>query len=416
VSICNYFLNAYESLLYQNWDSVASKIDRPLVVVGMGPSMVREIKTLQALRGKVFITATDNSVRYLLHHDIVPDFVVQVEWQLRSLDFYHGATIPDTCTLVVLPGASPDAVHFWKGPKLFMPNYQIRGAFEGFINTSTSPFFGSNVGTLAIQFAHRVGAKEAWLVGFDFGSPQASYFHPGSATLHEVYPMVSRFWSAQKMDFTYNLRQQETVLTEDRTGKPMWVPTSFESDRRSIEAMVATSKTKFFNVSEYGREIAGAEYRPLSKLTTHGAPAEYGSAAPDPYPLDKAALVGECDAKLSQLSLYSELSAAVLQTAENALALHERGHRAETALKDFNAAIDALQGTSFSWIEAMVATLDPGIRHVFIAETIVIKDLKTKSDRLLAWAKVVKEFYPMFARYNPFILDFLNHVKQKALA
>jgi hypothetical protein len=199
-------------------------------------------------------------------------------------------------------------------------------------------------------------------------------------------------------------------------GKPMWVPTSFESDRRSIEAMVATSKTKFFNVSEYGREIAGAEYRPLSKLTTHGAPAEYGSAAPDPYPLDKAALVGECDAKLSQLSLYSELSAAVLQTAENALALHERGHRAETALKDFNAAIDALQGTSFSWIEAMVATLDPGIRHVFIAETIVIKDLKTKSDRLLAWAKVVKEFYPMFARYNPFILDFLNHVKQKALA
>jgi hypothetical protein len=414
VSVRNYFLNAYDTLAYQNWDSVAKAMDRPLVLVGMGPSMVGDIATLRKLQGKVFIGATDNSLRYIAHHGIEPDFVFQVEWQERSMEFYHGVEIPEECTLVALSGVHPSVLRFWKGPKLCMPNYHLAEVFNGFVNETTRPFTGTNVGTLAIQFALRVRPKETWLVGFDFGTVQACYYHPGSISLHDVYPTVSRFWSVQKMDYGYHLNKHDALVVEDRHGKPMHGITSFESDRNNIAAMVATEGIKFFNASSDGRPVPGVEYRPLSTLDATDGLFYSGRAAPEPYLLDKDALIQRCDEKLSELAEYDRLSARVHGLAVGVCALHDHGHKIDTALRDFGDAVSALQSTSFGWVESIVSSLEPRIRHVFLAETISAKDLPGKTERLLSWAKIVVEFYPPFSSYRKFIEDFLMHTKQKA--
>lgn len=417
-SVKNYFLNAYETFVHQDWAGTARSIVRPLVVVGMGPSMAGEIDTLRALHGRVHILAVDNALRYLMRHGITPDLVAQVEWSSRSMDFYKdcGLTEKNAPTLIALAGVYPDVVQTWPGPVLTFCNHQMAIAFGGFTGNHTPRFFGSNVGTFAFQVADVLAPPEVWMVGFDFGSPCYLYFHPGSVNMEgEFYPTMTRHWSPLKGDYLYNRRQQESVEVKDRGGNTMLTATSFESDRRLIETMVSQSKIPYYNTSKHGREIAGVKYRPLAELRASVSVETVPIACAGKVEIDNGALADTCRALTQQLHRYQYLQTEVFRTAVDGMTLIERGQTPAEALRAFDTAVSALQGEPVvMWIEAFMATLEPELRHVFVAGIVRSRDFEKKSERLQHFASLVRDFYPNTEKFIRFLEEFLEMLRRKA--
>lgn len=417
-SIRNYFANAYETFIYQDWKGTASRVVRPLIVVGMGPSMAGEIDTLKKLRGRVHILATDNSLRYLMRNGIRPDFVSQVEWSPRTGDFYAGCGITKETapTLIALAGIYPDVIQTWPGPILSFTNHQMAMAFTRFYGNNTPPFFGSNVGTFSLQVAEVLQPPEVWLVGFDFGAPCYLYFHPGCINMEgEVYTTMTRHWSPLKMDYLHNRRRHDAVEVLDREGKTMVTSSHFESDRRLIERMISGSKMPFFNCSRHGREIGGATYRPLSDLCASVPYSKVPMAYAEKTPLDNDGLRASCIEMLGQLREYKKLQGDVFKTAVEGLALVENGHPAPMAMAAFGTAVDALQARPIGWVENFMSTLEPELRHVFVMETIRSREYEKKSEKLKHWASIVRDYYPNTERFLAFIEEFLNMLIKKSV-
>lgn len=421
VSIRNYFVNAYTSICCHDWKGLRRWMaGRPLLVVGIGPSLEFEMENLRKLQGRVPIACVDNALRTLLHRGIQPDFVLQVEWQEHSKRFYEGLDIPSSTTLVFIGGIFPGILNSWPGPKLSYPNYQVGAVLGEFLDSNVHAFMGTSVGIMAIQFAVVSGASPIYLVGFDFASPMASYFHPGSITLMEAYPTTTRFWSIERMDYDHNKKQQETIEVPGNDGLPIWTAMSVEMDKRGMEGYLKKMppNREIFNCSRHGNPMEGVDYKALDELVTKysGDTREREAFVPDEHTVDDTRLLDVLDRKSGELSFYYEHLGRLNECAEKIKAAKESGDISalDVARKGFLEALDELHGGSCGWVEHLFATLDLRMKHVYDAEVIRKKDLATKEERMDAWVDVILHYEPAYRSFKTFIEQFLAYIKDQA--
>lgn len=102
--------------------------DIPAILVAAGPSLAKSVRHLKAAKGQTIILAADSALKYLLDHDVVPDFVVSIDPQEATSRKYAGLNIPQEVTLVFHPATHHELVEQFPGPKLTMdvplPTYE----------------------------------------------------------------------------------------------------------------------------------------------------------------------------------------------------------------------------------------------------------------------------------------------------
>lgn len=139
----------------------------PVLIVGAGPSLDRELKTIKENNDKFIIIAADAALKPLISQGIRVDYVTSIE-RLNDYQkpFFEGLDRTDT-ELVAFPVVHPDLFPLFPGDiRLVYRNYSYFSYFEkswpkGIVKC------GGSTSHLAIRLADWLGCNKAYLIGID---------------------------------------------------------------------------------------------------------------------------------------------------------------------------------------------------------------------------------------------------------
>jgi len=99
--------------------------DKAMVLVGASPRLSEDVEKLKDLDDNFCIICANSSLKYLLRHDIKPDYVICLDSD--HLDIPQHLDIErDDITLLASTVLHPIVLDNWKGPIYYMPYYSIK--------------------------------------------------------------------------------------------------------------------------------------------------------------------------------------------------------------------------------------------------------------------------------------------------
>jgi hypothetical protein len=161
------------------------KLDKPVLIVGSGPSLEDGIEHVKRLKDSFVIISSGSSMKVLLTHGIVPDFHCNLE---RSSTIYtrhvelkeEGFDLSNTyavMTTTIWPGVDS----FFKDTVYFIrPALSPVGVFADNLE-QVMYNEGPQVTNTAVSFSRRLAAKELYLLGVDLGTSDPNRPRAGEA-------------------------------------------------------------------------------------------------------------------------------------------------------------------------------------------------------------------------------------------
>jgi hypothetical protein len=140
--------------------------DIPAIIVAAGPSLDKNIEELKNAKGKTVIFAVDTAVKYLLAHDILPDFIVTLDPQKNMIHLQDPrcSEIPLFCRFDSRPEnlkANKKKIIFYNLEGYIKSIYQKLGKDTGLLHS------GGSVATGAFSICETLGFQRIILVGQD---------------------------------------------------------------------------------------------------------------------------------------------------------------------------------------------------------------------------------------------------------
>lgn len=250
--------------------------DVPMVVVGAGPSLKKNVHVLKKLKGKVIIVAAVTAYRALLNHGVVPDYVVAAE--KKDLPHYFTGTEVDKEVGVILADVSHPGFFARKMGRKFV-------FFNAYINLSQahavkwgSEYFasiGGSVTTAALDMGVLLGCPAIILIGQDlaFGINET---HAGGGVYESGNTTLDLEKGVATVDMKYTIADEKRMKRfkilwlKGVDGRPVpskfdWVTFHqwFETYMRKLKA--TESKVKVINATEGGAYIEGMDHMTLAE-------------------------------------------------------------------------------------------------------------------------------------------------------
>lgn len=155
--------------------------DVPAIIVAAGPSLDKNVEQLREAKGKAAIFAVDTAVKYLLNHNIEPDFIVTLDPQ-KSLHHLSDARC-NNIPIFTRIEARPENLEK-NNKKIIL--YNIEGYCKRllrFLNKDTGSLnSGGSVATGAFSICKAIGFKKIILIGLDLAYSGNST-HAGGITV-----------------------------------------------------------------------------------------------------------------------------------------------------------------------------------------------------------------------------------------
>jgi len=233
--------------------------DIPAILVAAGPSLAKNMSHLKAAKGRTIILAADSALKYLLDHDIVPDFVVSIDPQEATSRKYRGLNIPQEVTLVYHPATHHELVEQFSGPKLTMdvslptyewlqPHWTPKGHFDQEATCQIQVGF---------NLAAWLGCNPLVLVGHDLCFTDEGMHVAGGSYLS-----------------TEANSQQVTQgrMMADQDGHPVKTNPTLDYDKLVLEKKIRDFSGTVINATEGGLSISGALSVSLQDVLTKYRP------------------------------------------------------------------------------------------------------------------------------------------------
>jgi hypothetical protein len=98
--------------------------EKAMILVGASPCLKKDVKKLKEADDNFCIVAVNSSLKYLLKHDIVPEYCVALDSDDIDIP-QHLDVDTDEVTLIASTAVAPKVLDAWKGPIYFMPYYSV---------------------------------------------------------------------------------------------------------------------------------------------------------------------------------------------------------------------------------------------------------------------------------------------------
>ena len=138
----------------------------PAIIVSAGPSLDKNIEELKKAKGRAVIIAADTALKFLLAHNIIPDFVVTLD-ATKSISHFSDERfkqIPLLCKTV----SNPAVLDLHAGKKVFFYNEQfVDTIFKNLDKIQTYYSIGGCVSTAAFSICVGLGFDRIVLIGQD---------------------------------------------------------------------------------------------------------------------------------------------------------------------------------------------------------------------------------------------------------
>lgn len=169
----------------------------PVFLAAAGPSLDETIPYLKNIAARCVIIAVDTSLRFLLAHGIIPDFVVMVDpqyWNARHLDRCQASESCLIAESAVYPGVLR---HSFKRTFLCSSLFPLGKFIEDRTDPKGLLGAGGSVATTAWDFARILGTKDIWMSGLDLAYPDLKTHFKGALFEERASAESDRFIPAE---------------------------------------------------------------------------------------------------------------------------------------------------------------------------------------------------------------------------
>jgi hypothetical protein len=249
----------------------------PLIVVGAGPSLGKNIETLRQAKGRAIILCVNRALRSLQNAGIAPDLAINVEPQDVSCQF-EGI---DTASLkgLILSVTSHPPLYDLETPTILSFAGNEESDAWMFVDPVELVPAGGSVSCSALSLGLMWGCDPIVMVGQDLSFPGGAYYHADGADgdAKAVYNDDAGIWQleghSEELRDTLMKRTGDGVIRFHGTQVPGYfggtVPTSsdFATFRTWFQHAVGDNpNTRFFNCTEGGARIDGMTHEPLAAV------------------------------------------------------------------------------------------------------------------------------------------------------
>jgi hypothetical protein len=225
--------------------------DLPVVVVGIGPSLDRDIDRVKELKPLAYIIATDAALRPLLAHNVTPDLVLNFDCRDAQRTMWETVeSLTADTVLVANSCTSPKTIEAWAGRMIFFNMVQADDEFCSNVLPILYPHIGGlpNLGTVgngAVYLADFMGASKIFLLGFDFcysERPDGGPDRYRCADYIRVSPSIeypNGRWERQENAALYNNDERlKGVVEETINGRRYYTDETLTNYRRILIDMI----------------------------------------------------------------------------------------------------------------------------------------------------------------------------------
>ncbi|HED5214762.1 TPA: motility associated factor glycosyltransferase family protein [Campylobacter jejuni] len=213
------------------------------IVVSAGPSLAKQLSLLKAYQEKAVIFCADGALSMLEKEDIVPDYVLNIDFEDLPLRFFQNKEILKQSIIALECATHPNVVHSLRAENcmIVLRNKALYQRFNlndfGYIDT------GTHVSHFSYTLALALGFKNIIMIGQDLAFDEEGNSHSKGFALGE------------RIDHTLNL---PVLQVPAYAGKgEVLTHITWNDYRIKLEYLFACNeqKAKFYNATEGGARI-----------------------------------------------------------------------------------------------------------------------------------------------------------------
>lgn len=279
----------------------------PAILVSAGPSLVKNLARLAALRDRAVIIAVQTVLKTLLAHGIRPHFVTSLDYHEISAEFFRGLGDAQGVRLVAEPKANWHVLDAFPGRK-----HVLKSSFVDDLLREQSPQrgalrAGSTVAHLSYYLAEHLGCDPIIMVGQDLSFSQGLYY-PAGTPIEQVWePELGRFNTVEMKQWERIARQRSTLRKVlDVHGHEVYTDESFYVYAEQFQADFSGSRRRIIQAAEGGMRLRGAEPMPFDQaialFCTRPLPANWLDGAPPGGAIDPRPAIRQLEARLDEVA------------------------------------------------------------------------------------------------------------------
>lgn len=189
--------------------------DNPVILIGAGPSLDRNIEYLHNASDKSVLIASDAALKPLLEEGITPSFVVCLDPQPEISKFFRGL---DTIYLNLIAPTiiHPKVLSVWEGRVIFYnkhaPDIPVLTKIQKLAKEIWPLTPGGSVLSIAYDFAFQIGGNPIIFIGQDLSYPEGKRY-----TSRSIY---------EEVDDTEMLRKEGRNIVHEQDMFNKNIPTN----------------------------------------------------------------------------------------------------------------------------------------------------------------------------------------------
>ncbi len=261
------YLNEYKILNLKEKFEERSFQERPLLVIGAGPSLSKNIEWLQENHQKFLIVAVSATLKTLYKHNIVPDIVTHLDGFKTSLPHLEGFPVQKflkNSSIILGDFASIELHDIFSKEQIYRLSDREE-YLQGFSHPMTPC-----VGSFSYLAALQLHAKEIYLLGLDLAlDPETGFTH---SSFHKYTEKVDTSASNQ-FESTVSLRET-TMKIEGNFREEVITTPIYDNSIHSLFVQVDDLKgddQKVYNLND-GAKLKGAHPLHPEKLALEDYP------------------------------------------------------------------------------------------------------------------------------------------------
>lgn len=231
--------------------------DKPVIVVGAGPSLDRHIESIKSLRENYLVFSAGSAITALIEHDIIPDLHVELESDYLTYKKLAQSRHADAIRNIPLCAAiqcSPFLFEMFDRHIAFIKDSLYSAAVLEPNKSNRLRHATPTCTNTAAALAAHFKAPEIRLIGVDLGYYELSEHHSKASLYYEDSKIGKMLNSA--MDKVNNDDKTELITKPGYKGtvKTYWV---FDLARESIERLISIHRDVLFINHSDGAIIKG---------------------------------------------------------------------------------------------------------------------------------------------------------------
>jgi hypothetical protein len=232
----------------------------PAVIISAGPSLRGSLDGLRGLKGRAVLCAVQTTLRPLLQHGIVPDFVTSLDYHEMSRKFFDEIGDVSEVHLVAEPKATWHVVDHYPGPISLLDNHWARLVVGDELGARDGLKAGATVAHLALYLAVYMGCDPIIFVGQDLAYPGHVYYVPG-VEIHRAWRgELNRFCTMEMKEWERIVRTRPILRRVGGVlGDALYTDELLFTYLEQFEADIAAIPRRVINTSEGGAMIRGTE-------------------------------------------------------------------------------------------------------------------------------------------------------------